>query len=176
MTRRSRPFSGRHLLLAAGLFVASLFVASLFSVSLAQPEGVPVVLVHADGSETPFEIELHRGETPFVRYHDGEQGRLGTVRVERDGEIVTVPIDEVARIDRIQFMDTRWLVTLRDGTVLEAPSDVEGAFFELAGTPGDGSRVRWTIAVRSNQEVPFVGVVFAPELGYPEPAGGADDR
>ena len=153
-----------------------LVAAALSGAVAAQSDGIPVVLSLEDGSEQPFVIERYRGDTPFVRFHDGERGALGTFRVERDGEIVAVPIEEVARIDRIRFMDVRWFVTLRDGTVLEAPSESDGAFFEMAGVPSDGSRVRWTIYVGRNEQAPFVGVIFAPELGYSVPSGGADTR
>lgn len=158
------------------LAIVLLAAAALTGAVAAQSEGMPVVLSLEDGSEQPFVIELYRGETPFVRFHDGERGSLGTVRVERGGEIVSVPIAEVARIDRIRFMDVRWFVTLRDGAVLEAPSASDGAFFEMAGVPSDGSRVRWTIYVARDEQAPFVGVIFAPELGYPAPRGEADAR
>ena len=156
--------------------LATVFAAWAWSSALAQDEGLPVQLLLEDGSEAPFVIELHRGETPFVRLHDGERGALATVRVERDGTVEAIPIEEVARIDRVRFMDVRWFVTLRSGEVLEAAVVGDGAFFEIAGTTTDGERVRWNVDLALGGDPPFAAVIFAPELDFPVPGGTVEMR
>lgn len=134
-----------------------------FGSAFAQDDRPVVTFVKDDGSREAFTLELYGGDVPWIRYHDGERGSLGTFRLDVDGESTAIDWRSVLRVDLVQqAMEAVWVFTLSDGRTLEGAVRDEDAFLELSGTGEDGRTRRITAYLRKPETQPFTSILLAP--------------
>jgi hypothetical protein len=151
--------------------VVGFVIALAAGTAFAQADGPTVTLIGEDGSQEAFTLELYGGETPWIRYHEGEEGSLGTFRLDVDGESTAIDWTSVARIDVVQQgMEPAWVFTLTDGRELEGAVRGSDPFLELSGTGEGGQKRRITAHIGSPVTRPFTSILLPAAEGAPDSA------